>query len=111
MLSIIKNLLKLVIIDTIPRVFKALFQPLRILDQLYFGILKCMYKATRRKVGGELILLIFGLAWMLWPLFIPHFITHASRLRVWTLASIGATILVIRGYKVLANAGKRPIGN
>ena len=52
----------------------------------------------QRGVAGDILLTIFALAWMLWPLYIP---IHLEKNGLYIPCGVGAAILSIVGYPFL----------
>ncbi len=70
---------------TLKMIIGAIKYPPKLMYRLYFGMLGTVYKASRRLgMAGELILLIFGVVWMFWPMCLPFIFKNTkNRLGFW----------------------------
>ena len=90
---------------TLKLIVFAIKYPPKLAYRLYFGMLGTVYKSTRRfGMAGELILLIFGVVWMFWPMCLPFIFKHTGhRVSFWLTSIIATGFLTVVGKKRIDN--------
>lgn len=79
--------------------FDFLMIPIKGISSLYFQIFKFLLVALRQLgIVGEFIFTIFGLFWLLWPLFIGY---KLGRTEFYIPAVVLTIILIVQGRKVI----------
>ena len=91
------------LIKAVKLIVNSIIFPPKMMHNIYFGILGSVYRMTRKfKTIGELMLLVFGLLWMFWPLSIPSIIKIPEhRMVIWIFSISFTGLLTVMGKRRL----------
>lgn len=65
----------------------------------YFWLFEFLLKSLRRfGILGELIFTVYGLVWLLWPLYLAY---RLGQTEYWIGAAVLTIILIVRGRQVI----------
>lgn len=85
---------------------KVIVKTFLVISHAYFWLFRFLLKSLKRfGIVGELIFTIYGLVWLLWPLYVAYKMEYRNE--VWIGAVIITLILIVRGRKVIVEAGKQ----